>query len=259
MVQLNTQSFSHMSAIAHTNTSAIPASATQTENLPRVTADAVIDQRLVRRFTGGDETAFVEIMERYRAKILGVTLGLLRNHADAEEITQDTFIRAHRGLAKFRGDSALSTWLYRIAVNLSRNRYWYFFRRRRQDSVSLDCPLTENNTATFSDLVADVGQDPAQETIMNEFSIVVDWCMTRLDAPHREILNLRNIQHRSYEDIALALRINVGTVKSRIARARENLRTLLAEVSPEYAAGGTTGEWFLPSRVTYGRPAIACA
>ena len=163
-------------------------------------------------------------MEKYRGKILAVTLGLLRNHADAEEITQDTFVRAHRGLANFRGDSSLSTWLYRIAINLARNRYWYFHRRRRQDTISLDCARMDGNDATFSDLVADVSNDPAQETVALEFSTVVEQCMLGLDHAHREILTLRNHLHHSYEQIAVKLGINVGTVKSRIARARDTLR-----------------------------------
>ena len=86
------------------------------------------DDELVRRFNAGDESAFVEIMGRYRVKILYVAIDLLHNHADAEEIVQDTFIRAYRGLARFRGDaSLLATWLHRIAANLARNRYWYYF------------------------------------------------------------------------------------------------------------------------------------
>src|SRR5688500_11490412 len=104
-------------------------------------------------------------MERYRGKIFTVTLGLLRNHADAEEITQDTFIRAHRGLINFRGDSSLSTWLYRIAINLARNRYWHFFRRRRHDAISLDWARSDGKTATVSDLVADGEHDPARDTV----------------------------------------------------------------------------------------------
>ena len=248
--------------VSHAHTSAKNNNSRATssnESLRRATPDAAIDDALVRRFAEGDESAFVEIMERYRGKIFTVTLGLLRNHADAEEITQDTFIRAHRGLANFRGDSSLATWLYRIAVNLARNRYWYFFRRRRQDSLSLDCALSDDSAATFADLVADVVQDPAQETVAGEFSTLVDMCMEKLDARHREILTLRNVLNRSYEEIADTLGINVGTVKSRIARARENLRTLLAEACPEFAPGAAPGEWFLPTRATYGRPAIACA
>jgi RNA polymerase sigma-70 factor (ECF subfamily) len=225
----------------------------------RRTADTEIDHALVKRFVGGDEPAFLEIMERYRGKIFAVTLGLLRNHADAEEITQDTFIRAHRGLAKFRGDSSLSTWLYRIAINLARNRYWHFFRRRRHDAISLDCALSDANSATFSDLVADIAHDPAQETVAKEFSQLVDHCMAELEAPHRDILTLRNVLHRSYDEIAVTLQINVGTVKSRIARARENLRIRLAEAFPEFSADAAPTEWFLRPQPTRGGPAIACA
>src|SRR5215217_2635693 len=79
--------------------------------------EAALDAELVRRFNSGDDSAFIEIMERYQRKIFTIVLGLLRNRADAEEITQDTFIRAHRGLGRFRGDSSLATWLHRIAVN----------------------------------------------------------------------------------------------------------------------------------------------
>ncbi len=80
--------------------------------------EALHDVELVRRFNAGDEAAFVEIITRYREKMYAVALSVLRNPADAEEIAQDTFIRAHRGLARFRGDAALSTWLHRIALNL---------------------------------------------------------------------------------------------------------------------------------------------
>jgi len=221
--------------------------------------EALIDAGLVQRFNAGEDAAFVQIMERYRAKIFTVTLGLLRNHADAEEITQDTFIRAHRGLGRFRGDSSLATWLYRIAVNLARNRYWYFFRRRRQDSLSLDCALSEYNAGTFSDLVADVAQDPAQEAATGEFTKLINACMEQLDARHREILTLRNVLNRSYDEIAQTLGINVGTVKSRIARARENLRALLSAACPEFSLDSEASDWFIPTRSTYGRPTIASA
>jgi len=243
----------------------MPADATKSsrtfksENAPRAAEEAAIDAALVARFNEGDETAFVEIMERYRARIFTVALNLLRNHADAEEIAQDTFIRAHRGLRQFRGDSSLATWLYRIAVNLARNRYWYFFRRRRQDSLSLDHALSTDSDATFADLVADRAQDPAQETALAEFSTLVDLCMGKLDARYREILTLRNVLNRSYEEIASTLGINVGTVKSRIARARENLRALLAESCPEFSPDAAPSAWFLPDRQRYGQPALAGA
>jgi RNA polymerase sigma-70 factor (ECF subfamily) len=239
-----------------------PAQSTRASTKPTETpsasaAEAALGAALVARFNGGDDRAFVEIVERYRARIFATALSLLRNRADAEEIAQDTFIRAHRGLASFRGDSSLSTWLYRIAVNLARNRYWYFFRRRRQDTLSLDCALSEDNSGTFSDLVADRAPDPAQETAAGEFTDLITACMEKLDARHREILTLRNVLNHSYEEIAGALGVNVGTVKSRIARARENLRALLAEACPEFTPGSSPSDWFIATRSTYGRPVIA--
>ncbi len=215
-------------------------------------ADTALDRALVSRFTGGDESAFVEIMTRHRAKIQAVTLGMLRNRTDAEEVTQDTFIRAHRGLRNFRGYSSFATWLYRIAVNLARNRYWYFFRRRRQDAISLDCTLSEGSAATLADLVADTGPDPAQESAANEFAVLVDRSMACLDERQREILTLRNVRNQSYEEIGAALGLNIGTVKSRIARARGRLRLHLAEACPEFANGADPAQWFSPARPVSG-------
>ena len=221
-------------------------------------AEAGCDFALVRRFNSGDESAFVEIMTRYREKIFAIALSLLRNHADAEEIAQDTFVRAHRGLARFRGDSSLATWLHRIAVNLARNRYWYFFRRRRHATLSLDCTLNADSTATLADLIADEVADPAHEAVTSEFAALIAACMEKLEPRHREILTLRNVLHRSYDEIAVTLGISVGTVKSRIARARQNLRTLLAEACPEFSPDAEPAAWFERSRET-GRLAAACA
>lgn len=219
-------------------------------------SEAAIDAELVRRFNNGEDAAFIEIMERYQRKIFTIVLGLLRNRADAEEITQDTFIRAHRGLGRFRGDSSLATWLHRIAVNLARNRYWYFFRRRRHATLSLDCPLGEETNATFTELVASEAPDPSREAATDEFSSLIAACMEKLDARHREILTLRNSLNHSYDEIAQTLGINVGTVKSRIARARENLRALLAEMCPEFAPESEPSDWFEPTRAS-GRLAAA--
>ena len=221
-------------------------------------ADAQRDIELVRRFNAGDESAFIDIMTHYREKIFPIVLSLLRNRADTEEIVQDTFIRAHRGLARFRGDSSLATWLHRIAVNLARNRYWYFFRRRRHATMSLDCPLGDDSAATFTELVASDEPDPARTATTEEFTALVDGCMEKLDPRHREILTLRNLLHHSYDEIALEIGINVGTVKSRIARARENLRALLAQACPEFAPDASPGDWFEPARSS-GRLALAVA
>lgn len=222
-----------------------------TGNVERVQAarsEAATDRLLIGRFNAGDESAFTEIVGRYRARIQALAGRFLRNNADAEEIAQDTFVRAYRGLARFRGESSLATWLHRIAVNLARNRYWYFFRRRKHLTLSLDCPIGTDTNGTFADLVASEEAGPSRQAASEEFVTLVADCMTQLDAGHREILVMRNQLHRPYDEIASALGINVGTVKSRIARARGKLRDLMIEACPEFSAEAAAREWFEPVR-----------
>jgi RNA polymerase sigma-70 factor, ECF subfamily len=202
--------------------------------IPPAAMNAQVDAELVRRYNSGDEAAFVEIISRYYTKMQQIAMNLLHNRADAEEITQDTFIRAHRGLARFRGDSSLATWLYRITVNLSRNRYWYYFRRRRAGSLPLDASVSEGNTASFADIIASDEPSPLHEAVTSEFAVIVSRCMNLLPASQRQILTMRNEQHHSYFDISRKLGIEIGTVKSRIARARASLRLLLGQSYPEY-------------------------
>jgi RNA polymerase sigma-70 factor, ECF subfamily len=211
-------------------------------------AEALHDVGLVQRFKAGDGGAFDEIVGRYRERMLGIATQFLRNHADAEEVAQDTFIRAYRALANFRGDSSLATWLHRITVNLARNRYWYFYRRRRHLAVSLDCPLGADSTETFSELIATPEADPSRQASVNEFDFLVSVCMKDLEPSQREILGLRNLMHRSYDEIAAALGTNSGTVKSRIARARGRLRELIADAYPEFPIDAVPSDWFEPTR-----------
>lgn len=220
--------------------------------------EALHDAELVRRFNVGDESAFVEIVTRYREKMFSVAFSMLRNRADADEIAQDTFIRAHRGLARFRGDSALATWLHRIALNLSRNRYWYLFRRRQHLTSSFDCAFSDDNQSTLASLVASDAPTPVREAAASEFSELIAICMTRLGAGHREILTKRNILNCSYGEIARAFGISIGTVKSRIARARENLRVQLVKACPEFAPHALPNEWFDPVRPS-GSVEVVCA
>ena len=191
--------------------------------------EVAMDRVLVDRFKNGDASAFDEMVSRYWDRIYSIVNQLLRNSQDAEEVTQDAFIRAHRGLANFRGDSAFSTWLYQIATNLARNRYWYWWRRKRDKSVSLDAPVSADNATTLAEIIPAEVATPDDITVTREFVTRIASGMERLGAKHREILILRNIKNQSYEEIAGILGISVGTVKSRIARARESLRAKLGD------------------------------
>jgi RNA polymerase sigma-70 factor (ECF subfamily) len=228
----------------------------QADRVANSRQEALYDTGLVRRFHAGDEPAFAEIVTRYRERMFAVAFAMLRNHGDAEEIAQDTFVRAHRGLAKFRGDSSLSTWLHRIALNLSRNRYWYFFRRSRHATVSLDASCHAASPATFAELIATADATPVRAAAASEFTELVAACLARLGEPHREILRRRNSLTQSYEEIARSLGISVGTVKSRIARARQNLRTLLNATCPEFGVDAQPADWFDPVRSAGGLEVI---
>jgi len=138
------------------------------------------DTVLVRRFKAGDEAAFLEIMTRYRSRMYAIASAKLGNHADAEEIVQDTFVRAHRGLVNFRGEASLATWLYRIALNLSYNRYWHHYRRCRHASMSFDVVFSESNQSTLAELVATDAIGPVRAAEANEFSELINTCMARL-------------------------------------------------------------------------------
>ena len=184
---------------------------------------------LVDRFKGGDQGAFEEMVSRYWDRIYAMVHQLLRNPQDAEEVTQDAFIRAHRGLENFRGDSAFSTWLYQIATNLARNRYWYWWRRKRDKSISFDQPVGEDSTTTFGEVFAADVETPEDAAVTQELIDRIARGMEKLSPKHREILILRNVKNLSYEEISGILQISVGTVKSRIARARESLRSKLGE------------------------------
>lgn len=191
--------------------------------------EVALDRMLVDRFKGGDQGAFEEMVSRYWDRIYAMVHQLLRNPQDAEEVTQDAFIRAHRGLENFRGDSAFSTWLYQIATNLARNRYWYWWRRKRDKSISFDQPVGEDSTTTFGEVFAADVETPEDAAVTQELIDRIARGMEKLSPKHREILILRNVKNLSYEEISGILQISVGTVKSRIARARESLRSKLGE------------------------------
>lgn len=219
---------------------------------------AVADAALVRRFNGGDDAAFLEIMNRHRTRMFSIAFALLKNRADAEEIVQDTFLRAHRSLARFRGDASLGSWLHRIALNLSHSRYWYYFRRRCQVTFSLDRALGDDQHGTVSDLVATDDAGPARAAVMHEFAVLVADCIARLGPRQRQVLTLRNSLDHSYREIALELGITLYAVKSRMARARESLRVLLVEACPEFGPEARPAAWLEIGRLT-GERGLICA
>jgi len=184
------------------------------------------DRCIAEAVMAGNHQAFNQLIERYWGRIFARVYQLLGNREDAEEVTQDAFARAHAGLASFRWDASFSTWLYQIASNLARNRYWYWKRRRREQTMALETPLSEDGL-TLSELIADEAADPADRMRWQEFQDSIHRQLNRLPARHLQIMEMRLIDDMSYEEISEDLGIPVGTVKSRIARARHYLTRAL--------------------------------
>ena len=175
----------------------------------------------------------VDEARRAGMTIIGITVG--RRDKDgalralnAEELAEETLTQAWRALTSYtparRRELRLQPWLFQIAANLARNRYWYWWRRRRDQTISFDQPVGGENTTTLAEVFPDELETPEDATVTQEFVSRVAECMNRLSPKHREILILRNVKNLSYEEIAEILGISVGTVKSRIARARDSLR-----------------------------------
>jgi RNA polymerase sigma-70 factor (ECF subfamily) len=196
-----------------------------------VIAQAAGDDELVRRCNAGDELAFNEIVARHRGRLYHLAFGCLHDHADAEEIVDDTFVRAFRALPRFRGDSSLATWLYHIVINRARSRYRRNLRHR-QLVAALDARISCDTAVTLADYVAVDAADPAEELERSELATVIAACVARLPFREQAILGLRGDVDRSYESIAATMGIKIGTVRSRLARARGHLRSEVDAICP---------------------------
>ena len=181
------------------------------------------DEVLVRKTKNGDLDAFDELVRRYEGKIYGLAYRFMGNHADAGDLAQDTFIRAYQALAGFREEASFSTWLYRIAANICRDE---LRKRQRRRSVSMD-EMIENSPANVP--TADCSYSPEEAVQRLEVQRQVQLCLNELSDAHRLILIMREIQGLSYEEIADALQCSMGTVKSRISRARSALKDRMSE------------------------------
>jgi RNA polymerase sigma-70 factor (ECF subfamily) len=185
--------------------------------------ETLSDQELVSRCQAGDEGAFDELVRRHQQRALNVAWQLLRNYEDATEVAQDAFVRVYRNIGSFRGESAFTTWLHQIVVNLARNRHRWWKRRGKQTTVSLDEPL-ETTHGELARQVEAHTDGPDVTAVKQEFVQQIKRAMERLPRTFREVLVLRNVEEMSYEQIAAVLGLSIGTVKSRIARARAALR-----------------------------------
>jgi len=196
-------------------------------NEPRPGADEERDDaELVAAWRKGDPDAFGILVRRHQKTMLNLALRMVGNFEEACEVAQDAFLAAHRGLPGFRGEARFSTWLTAITLNQARNRLAALASRRRNEAFSLDAPLDTDRGPVFPDPPS---QAPGPLEMLERQTLRrrVEGCIQALPAAFREVLVLRDLQERSYEEIGALLKVREGTVKSRLSRAREGVKDCL--------------------------------
>ncbi len=186
------------------------------------------DIGLVERCQQGISEAFDELVLKYQKKVFNVAYRLLNNYDEANDIAQEVFVRVYKNIGGFRKESSIFTWLYRITVNLSMNRLKVLNRERKRLD-SLDDPISTEEGEVKKEISAN-GPLPLDMLVQKERSELIQKALTSLDDEFRTILVLRDIEGLSYEEIAQILKINVGTVKSRLHRGRMMLKDKLQGV-----------------------------
>jgi len=184
------------------------------------------DRELVKRARGGDADAFEDLVRAYQHRVVNYARAMVSNEADAEDVAQDAFVRAYRGLRTFRGDSSFKTWLYRIVTNAARTHLGK--RRDRPEQTAGDAatsPEAFGHPATDEDVEASVIDRDR-----------IDRALAALPVEMREAVVLRDVEGLDYREIAVALGVPIGTVESRIFRGRARLRDAL--LAPSIPASG---------------------
>jgi RNA polymerase sigma-70 factor (ECF subfamily) len=179
---------------------------------------------LIQRCADGDETACAEVVSEHQRMVVQLAMNLLGDRDEALDLSQEVFLRVFRTIHRFRGQSSLRTWIYRIAVNQARNRHRFWRRRHRADQVSLD-----QHIATHGDFVSTGESTPDRVLAQKELATRLQRALDSLPFDQRSVVVLREVDGLSYEEIAYSLGVAVGTVKSRLTRARQALRAELRE------------------------------
>ena len=189
-------------------------------------SDRETDLVLVRRVQNGDKRAFDLLVLKYQHKIASLVSRLVHDHSEVQDVTQEAFIKAYRGLKNFRGDSAFYTWLYRIAINTAKNHLMSQSRRPTDGGIDSDDAEYFESAAGLRDIA-----DPQSELMTDQIASTVKIAINGLPSELQTAITLRELKGLSYEEIAEIMECPIGTVRSRIFRARDaidqQLRPLL--------------------------------
>ena len=179
----------------------------------------VREATLVQRCASRDEAACAELMSEHQRMVVQLAVNLLGDREEALDLSQEVFLRVFRTIHRFRGHSSLRTWIYRIAVNQARNRHRFWRRRHRNDQVSLDV-----HVAAHGEFKSTIGEEPDRLLEQKQLGERLQQALDRLPFDQRTAIVLREIDGLSYDEIAFSLNVAIGTVKSRLTRARQALR-----------------------------------
>jgi RNA polymerase sigma-70 factor, ECF subfamily len=179
---------------------------------------------LVERCAQGDEAACADLVGEHQRMVVQLAINLLGDRDEALDLSQEVFLRVFRTINRFRGQSSLRTWIYRIAVNQARNRHRFWRRRHRADQVSLD-----QHIAAHGEFQSRGELTPDRILAQKELAERLEYALDHLPFDQRMVIVLREIDGLSYEEIAFSLGVAIGTVKSRLTRARQTLRLELRE------------------------------
>jgi RNA polymerase sigma-70 factor (ECF subfamily) len=179
---------------------------------------------LIQRCANGEEAAYAELIAEHQRMVIQLAYNLLGDRDEARDLSQDVFLRVFRTIHRFRGQSSLKTWIYRIAVNQARNRRRFWRRRHRADQVSLDA-----HVAAHGDFPSTHNSGPDRVLDQKELASRLESALAHLPFDQRTAIVLREVDGLSYDEIAFSLGVAVGTVKSRLTRARQALRAELRE------------------------------
>jgi RNA polymerase sigma-70 factor, ECF subfamily len=195
-------------------------------------AEEELDQALVARVQAGDKRAFDLLVRRYQSRIASAISRFVHDWAEVQDVAQEAFVRAYRAIGNFRGDSAFYTWLYKIAINTAKNYLVSQGRRPPTDDVQVDDAVYLEAAARLKD-----ASTPERELMRQEIERTVTATVERLPEELRTAITLREVDGLSYEEIAARMDCPIGTVRSRIFRAREaideHLRPLLTDSEVE--------------------------
>ncbi|HXJ59996.1 MAG TPA: sigma-70 family RNA polymerase sigma factor [Verrucomicrobiae bacterium] len=190
--------------------------------VPSAAADDLI---LVQRAQQGDESAYGELVKRYQERVYATIYHMTANHEDAADLAQETFIKGYAALKSFKGDSSFYTWVYRIAVNKTIN-----FLKQRKNKAHLSLNDLDLNAENDPDLVALVSdKTPRREAGLSELQERLSAALLKLSPPHRLVVTLHDVQGLPHEEIANIMDCNIGTVRSRLFYARQQLQAYLSD------------------------------